>query len=412
MNIKDVIAPSFYKLFWQVQRNEKTEYFLKGGRGSTKSSFVSIMIILGMMMDPKANAVALKKVKETARESVFEQLIWAIGILGVADYWNIKVSPMTLTYLPTGQRIIFRGVDNPKKVKSGKLAVGYFKYIWYEELDEFNGMEEVRTVNQTFMRGGDVFCVFYSYNPPKSVKSWVNQESKVNKSTRLVHHSSYIDVPRKWLGDAFIIEAEHLKKVKPKAYKHEYLGEVTGTGGEIFDNVVLRTIKEDKLKEFDNIRHGIDWGYAVDPFAYGQMYYDKTRRKLYIFNEIYKVGLSNLRAAEEMKKLNPLNERITADSAEPKSIDEMHSYGLRVVPARKGPGSIEYGIKWLQALEELIIDPIRCPNAAREFSNYELEKSKTTGEWISKYPDKDNHMIDMVRYAMEGDFDGKNFSFS
>ncbi|MCK5129980.1 MAG: phage terminase large subunit, partial [Clostridiales bacterium] len=200
------------------------EYFLGGGRGSCKSSFVSIMIILGMMRNKNANAVALKKVKETLRESVFEQLLWAIDILGVTSYWDSCVSPMRITYLPTGQKILFRGVDNPKKVRSGKLARGYFKYIWYEELDEFCGMEEIRVVNQTFMRGGEKPQVFYSYNPPRSTSSWVNMEVLVSKESRLYHASDYLSVPRAWLGEAFILEAEHLRSVNLPAYQHEYLG--------------------------------------------------------------------------------------------------------------------------------------------------------------------------------------------
>jgi len=410
MNLRKIIAPCFYDVHKYIKVNKYIEYWLKGGRGSTKSSFASIQIILGMMKDKNANAAIFRKVKETCRESVFAQLQWAIEALGVNEYWKAYVSPMTIIYKPTGQKIVFRGVDDPKKVKAGKLATGYFKYLWFEELDEFSGMEEVRIVLQTFLRGGDNFAVLCSYNPPKSVKSWVNQEAQVPKETRLVHHSSYLDAlkhpdGRTWLGEAFIVEAEHLKKVKPKAYEHEYLGAVTGTGGEIFDNVTIREIADTEIAIFDNIRRALDWGYAVDPFAYVELYYDKTRRKLYIFDEIYKIGLSNRRAVELIKVKNKLNDWITADSAEPKSIDEVRHLGLRVRAARKGPGSVEFGIKWLQGLEEIIIDPKRCPKACKEFSNYELEKNRQ-GEWISKYPDKDNHIIDSVRYGTEFDQKG------
>jgi PBSX family phage terminase large subunit len=411
MNLTEIIAPSFYNLHKDIKEGRHTEYWLKGGRGSTKSSFISIEIILRMMRDKDANAVAIKKVKETCRESVFEQLIWAIEKLGVMQFWSVKVNPLTLTYLPTGQRIVFRGVDDPKKVKSGKLSTGYFKYIWYEELDEFAGPEEIRAVNQTFMRGGPKFVVFYSYNPPMSVKSWVNMESEVPKESRLCHHSTYLDVPRDWLGEAFIVEAEHLKKVKPRSYEHEYLGEVTGTGGEVFSNVKLREITDDEIARFDTVYRGIDWGYAVDPFAYGVMHYDSRRRRLYSFHEVYEVGLSNRRAAKKIACENVLNGWITADSAEPKSIDEMRDYGLKVRAARKGAGSIEFGIKWLCDLEEIVVDPTRCPNTAREFLNYELKKDRD-GSFISRYPDEDNHTIDMVRYALEDVFKRENFSFS
>src|SRR5690606_28306554 len=150
VRLTNLIAPSFYPVHHAVKRGGATHFLLSGGRGSTKSSFVAVEIIVGMMRDPQANAVALRKVKETIRESVYEQLLWAIEKLGVSHLWQSSVSPMRLTYLPTGQAIIFRGADNPRKVKSGKLRHGYVKYIWYEEADEFT-LEDIRTINQTFM---------------------------------------------------------------------------------------------------------------------------------------------------------------------------------------------------------------------------------------------------------------------
>jgi PBSX family phage terminase large subunit len=282
------------------------------------------------------------------------------------------------------------------------LARGYFKFIWYEELDEFYGMEEVRTINQTFMRGGPEFVVFYSYNPPKSKMNWVNSETLVKRPDRLVHHSDYRTVPKEWLGKPFLIEAEHLKKTKPVKYEHEYLGVATGTGGEVFDNVNLREINDKEIKSFDRIFNGIDWGYADDPFHFTRLHYDKTRRKIYIFDEIQERKLSNRRAAELIKpKLHDIGEIITADSAEPKSIDEIRTYNLKnILPAKKGPGSVEHGMKWLEDLEEIVIDPNRCPKTAKEFTNYELDRDKE-GNFISRYPDKNNHSIDSVRYALE-----------
>jgi PBSX family phage terminase large subunit len=406
VKLTDIIAPSFFDLHKAIKNNEYTHYLCKGGRGSTKSSELSVEIILGMMKDPNANAVVLRKVEKYIKDSVFEQLCWAISILKVDEYWDIKYSPITLTYRPTRQKILFRGADKPKKIKSTKFKKGYCKYIWYEEVDEFNGMEEIRMINQSLMRGGEKFNVFYSYNPPQSQNNWINTEALQDRPDRLVHHSTYLSVPRHWLGEQFFVEAEHLKKTKPEKYAHEYLGEVTGTGGEVFKNITIKAITVEEIKTFDNIRRGIDWGYAVDPFSYGVMHYDKTRKKLYIFYEVYKVGLSNLKASEEIKKENKDNKMITCDSAEPKSIDELRSYGMKVKGAKKGPDSIEYGIKFLQDLEEIIIDDKRCPNTAREFLQYELEKDGN-GNFKAKYPDKDNHTIDMCRYALEDDMKTK-----
>ncbi len=402
VNLRKVIAPSFYEIHSDIKHNRYTHYWLKGGRGSAKSSFVSIEIILGIMKDPDANAVALRKVKETIKDSVFEQLVWAIEKLKVTEYWDIKHNPMELTYLPTGQKILFRGADKPRKIKSIKVSRGYVKYIWYEEVDEFNGMEEIRIINQSLMRGGEQFVVFYTYNPPNSVRNWVNEEVLIERPDRKVHHSTYLTVPREWLGEQFFIEAEHLKKVNEKAYRHEYLGEVTGTGGEIFSNITIRKITDDEIKAFDKIRRGIDWGYAIDPFVYIKCHYDKTRRRLFIFDEIYQVGLSNRKAADMIKERDPEHRIIIADSAEPKSIAEMKTYGIRIKGAKKGPDSVDYGIKFLQDLEEIIIDIDRCPNAAREFLNYELEKD-SNGNFKADYPDKNNHTIDAVRYALEDD---------
>jgi len=407
MKLSDAIAPSFYSLHNKIKRNEYIHYWLKGGRGSTKSSFASIEIILGIMNDSTANAVCLRKVKETLKDSVYEQLKWAIEILGVEQYFDLGVSPLHITYLPTNQKILFRGTDNPKKIKSIKFKKGYCKFIWFEEVDEFNGMEEIRLINQTLMRGGESFVIFYTYNPPKSVNNWVNTEVTLTKDNRYIHHSTYLDVPKKWLGEQFFVEAEHLKKVNPTAYNHEYLGEVTGTGGEVFNNVTIRPITDAEISIFDNLRRGIDFGYAVDPFAYGVMHYDKTRKRLYIFHEFYKVGLSNRQAIEYIKKENTSNKLITADSAEPKSIDEFRSNGIKITGAKKGPDSIDYGIKFLQDLEEIIIDDNRCPNTAREFLTYEIEKD-AQGNLKSKYPDKNNHTIDMTRYALESDMKQNN----
>ena len=402
IELKDIIAPSFYGIHNDIKKQKHTYYWLKGGRGSTKSSFVSIEIILGMMKDSNANCVALRKVGLNLKDSVYEQLEWAIKMLGVEQYWLSKLSPLELVYIPTGQRIIFRGADKPKKIKSTKFKSGYCKYIWYEEVDEFNGMEEIRTINQSLMRGGESFCVFYSYNPPKSQRNWVNTEVLLPQETRVVHHSTYLTVPKKWLGEQFFQDAADLEKAKPESYRHEYLGEVTGTGGAVFTNLVIRPIVDEEIERFDNISRGLDWGYASDPFHYTVNHYDSTRRRLYIFYEIQLKSLSNRKAAEMIKAENKNNGLITCDSAEPKSIAEISDYGLRVIGARKGPDSVEYGIKWLQDLEEIIIDPVRCPHTAQEFNEYELESDGNDG-FKAKFPDKNNHSIDAVRYSRESD---------
>lgn len=405
VKLSEIIAPSFYEVHKVIKEELYTHHWLKGGRGSTKSSFISIEIIFNMIKDAQAgkltNAVIFRRVKDTLRGSVFEQMLWAIEKLQCQDEWEINYSPLKLTYKSTGQVILFKGADKPLKMKSIKVSKGYIKYIWYEEVDEFEGMEKIRNINQSVMRGGEKFVIFYSFNPPKSARSWVNKEMLDKRKDKFTHHSTYLKVPRDWLGEQFIIEAEELKEKKPEQYEHEYLGKVTGTGGEVFTNVIIRKITDEEIKSFDRVKRGLDWGYAADPLAYVVMHLDKTRKKLYIFFEIYKTRLSNSKAAELIKKENKLNQLVTADSAEPKSVDDLKEHGIRIKGAKKGPGSIEHGIKYLsEELEEIIIDDERCPNTAKEFTTYELEKD-SNGEWKADYPDKDNHTIDAARYGLE-----------
>lgn len=409
VRLSDLIAPAFYDLHYDIKQGLHTHYKLKGGRGSTKSSFISVEIIKGMMEDSDANAVCYRKVGNTLQESVYEQLLWAIDALQVSHLWRANLTPLRLTYLPTGQRIIFRGMDDPNKAKSIKIRKGYFKYIWLEERAELDGEEDERKVLQSLMRGGSKFVVFYSWNPPKSINNWVNQDVLYSREDTIIHHSDYRSVPTEWLGEQFLIEAEHLKETKPKAYEHEYLGIAIRTGGQVFDNVVTRKITSEELAHFDKLRNGLDWGYAADPFAFIQSHYDKTHRRLFIFGEVYQVKLSNRKAALQMIKMNPDNKLTIADSAEPKSIADLRELGINIKGAVKGPGSVEYGIKFLQDLEAIVIDPVRCPNAAREFNGYELERDKN-GNFKGSYPDKDNHTIDAVRYSLEDDMPKKGYT--
>lgn len=401
--LADLIARPFYPVHWDIKDGLHTHYWLHGGRGSTKSSFVSLEIILGVMQHDGANAICYRKVKETLKDSVFAQLLWAIDALGVSDYWRVTQSPMQLVYVPGDRRIYFRGLDYAKKSKSIKPRNGYFRYIWFEELDEFAGMEEVRSVIQSVMRGGERFSVFYTFNPPKSARSWVNDEASTPAPDRFVHHSDYRGVPRDWLGEAFIAQAEHLREVRPDAYAHEYLGEVTGTGTEVFRNLTFREITDDEIARFPELLRGLDFGYASDPAHYTVCHYDGTRRRLYILHELHALRLSNAQLAEAIKAEMALHGRgrVCCDSAEPKSIDDLYMLGVPAYGAYKGAGSVKWGMKFLaEEIEEIIIDPVRCPNTRREFYEYELEIDPH-GNVIPEFPDKNNHSIDAVRYGCE-----------
>lgn len=305
---------------------------------------------------------------------------------------------MRLRISGPGRRFFFFGVDDPQKIKSIKLPFGYVGICWMEELDQFSGMEEIRNLNQSLLRGGPVFWEFCSFNPPKSQNNWVNEEKLFDDPDRLVHHSTYLGVPREWLGERFFEDAEKLKIKNEMAYRHEYLGEVTGTGSAVFENVEDMGMSDELVGNFDRLYYGLDFGFAVDPLAYVAMYYDSMREDLYIFDELYRQKMTNSQAAKAIK-LRISGGRILADAAEPKSIAEMSDYGLRISGARKGPDSVDFGMRWLQNRAHIYIDKRRCPNTYKEFVAYEYERNKD-GQFISAYPDVNNHSIDAARYGL------------
>lgn len=405
------IIEAFDALHAAIKRHKYTHYWLKGGRGSTKSSCISLEIPLLLISNPTVHVVIMRKVANTLKKSVYQQLQWAINALGLADEFTFKTSPLEITLKRTGQTITFLGVDDKMKIKSFKPAFGYVGVVWYEELDQFAGMEEIRNINQSLLRGGKNYWCFYSFNPPKSRDNWVNVEQLHDEPDRLVTHTNYTQVPADWLGEQFILEAEKLKELRPELYAHEYLGEVTGTGGAVFDNVEEREITDEEIANFDNLHHGIDFGFARDPFAYTKSHFDEKHDIIYIYDEHYEVRLKNKRAYEKIKDKVGCD-IVYADSAEPKSIDELEELGLNIRGVRKGGDSRDYGMKWLSDRYKIIIDKKRCPNVYREFVTYEYERDKDDN-FISAYPKKNDHTIDSVRYAYrETMLVGRRFEFS
>lgn len=404
ISLKSLIAPCFYEVHQDIKAGKHLEYMFPGGRGSTKSSFISLELVINILKDPKAHAVCYRKIGNKLETSVYNQIKWAINALNLNDFFRFYKNPLKIEYLPTGQQILFYGLDDPENSRSIKLPFGYIKILWFEELKQFDGIKEIRDVKQSVVRGGEDALIFYSYNPPADLTNWVNKEARKNVPHRLVTRSTYLDVNPDWLGKPFFIEAEALKAENPLAYRNEYLGEEVGTGLNVFTNVQLKSITTEEIRNnFFNVCEGIDWGYAVDPFVFIKVHYDRKYKTLYIFDEIYQVGLSNDDAIERVIKKHTKSTEIIADSEEPKSVDDFENSGLPIRGARKGPGSVSYGIKRLQGLTKIIIDPQQCPNAAREFSEYSLEQNKD--ETVkSKFPDKDNHTIDATRYALEDEF--------
>ena len=381
-----------------IDDREYAQYDFRGGRGSLKSSFCGLKLVDLIMLNSRFCGLAIKQLKTDLRDSIYAQTVWAIDELGLTDEFKCTISPMQITRISTGQIIYFRGGDEPNKIKSLKPPRDmYIGVIWIEEADQIRGTDALRSIKQSAFRGGDEGILFRSYNTPISQLHYINVESRKANPRRLIHHSHFKNAPRRWLGEAFWDEAEALKASNERAYRHEYDGEATGTGATVFENIVQRQITDKEIEEYDRIYYGIDWGYFPDPFHFSEMYYNAGNRKLYIFGERRLWKSSNQNSANEIEKYKDC--KITADSAEPKSIDDFRDWGFDVRAAEKGPGSVEYSMKWLQGLSEIVIDPVRCPYTAEEFVIYEYPRNKDD-EIMSEFSDKDNHSIDSVRYAM------------
>ena len=397
----DQIAPTFLPLVYDIKTGKHKEYVLPGGRGSTKSSFISLAMIDHLKRHPQVHAAVFRQVGNTMRDTVYNQLQWAIRTLGLEGEWKYTTNPLEITNVLTGQKVYFRSADNPDKIKSLKPPFGHVGCLWFEELDQFHGEEAIRKIEQSVVRGGDDIIKFKSFNPPKSALNWANQWIKIPRADRLVVTSDYTPVPEEWLGRQFIEDAAFLKETNPVAYENEYMGVANGQGGAVFDNIEVREITDDEIKHFDNIFNGIDWGWYPDPFAFMRMHYDAGRHTLYIWHEYTCNKRSNEQTAKDLRSQGITeNDIITADSAEQKSVGDYRAYGLLCRAAEKGPHSREYSYKWLQSLRAIVIDPARCPVATEEFLHYEYERDKD-GNVISGYPDGNDHAIDAVRYAME-----------
>lgn len=401
------IGKGFVDLYRDIKERKHDDYWLEGGRGSIKSSFWSEIVPEELENNPNWCAICIRKVANTLKDSVYSQLEWGMDKLSetypfINENWVKTKNPLEIKNKKTGQMIYFRGADDTGKIKSIKPPKGmYIALIIYEEFDQMKGMNEVRKIDQSVKRGGNEFLTFRIYNTPKSKRHFVNVEKRLPNSKRLVHKSTYLDVPVEWLGQPFFDDAEILKQNNPIAYENEYLGIETGDGGNVFENIELREITDEEIENFDYIYQGIDFGWYPDPLAWTKMCYQPNKLTLYIYDEFVVNKMSNAKVWGylQQKKGVKNDDLITADSAEPKSIGDFQSYGSLMRGAKKGPDSVEYSMKWLSSLAKIVIDPIRCPKSAEEFSTYEHPQDKD-GNYITGYVDKDNHCIDSVRYGL------------
>lgn len=396
-----LVSPAFAESHRAVKSGEINELVEKGGRGSGKSSFISLELILLLLKHPECHAVVMRRVGNTLRTSVYAQICWAIAALGLSSRFKCTVRPMECTYLPTGQKILFFGVDDPGKLKSIKVPFGYIGLAWFEELDQFDGTEQVRNVEQSLFRGGPYSFCFKSFNPPAMARNWANKYVLKPEAGCMVHHSTYLTTPAQWLSPKFLADAQHTKETNETAYRHEYLGEVVGSGSAVFENLRIEPITDKQIKAFDYIFCGQDWGWYPDPNQFVACAYDSGARTLYIYEEFRGCRQSN--AAWAKKIAHHKDDLILADpgSGGDRNVSDFKDYGFWMREAKKGPNSVAYGNRWLQSLAAIVIDPERCPETAKEFSEYEYERDPKTGEVLEGYPDAANHSIDATRYALE-----------
>lgn len=421
------ISPAFCAVSRAVEAGTQ-EIILKGGRGSSKSSYAYQKQLDVLLARPDAMWLCMRRFANTLRRSCFANVLWAIRKRGMsigrsgedADF-TASVSPMEVTYNATGQKIVFSGLDDPEKLKSITFDDPRKKIeiLTWEEYSQFDPAD-VRNVEYSVLRG-DYGLEFKLFNPPPDAEHWANREAaeKAEDPATLVHHSTWRDVPEEFLGARFVANAERMYRESPEAAKNELDGETIELTGKVFRNVEDQTITPEQIAGFKWIRCGMDWGFEQDPWVWLRVAYDRKSRTLYVFDELYNtltldepnIAAVKLRLAEldehgkplrtgdgepAFRAAKPANE-VRADCSAPKDIARWRNSGVEVVGASKRI-PVDDGIRWLQKRSRIVIDRKRCPLAYQEFVRYravEDEDGRFRG-----YPDKDNHAIDAVRYAV------------
>jgi PBSX family phage terminase large subunit len=405
IKFSEIIAPQFHQVHALIRDEDYSEFWLKGGRGSTKSTFAALQCVIGLVSDRNANAIVIRKTANTLRGSVMETILAAVDQLDRSLKFDHIKSPSEITYLPTNQKIIMRGLDDPKKLKSIKIRKGYFKILWFEEVEEFTSMEEIRSVRQSVLRGGEKFITIFTFNPPRNPNHWIYQEMNYLNPDRFIHHSHYNQVPRHWLGEEFFKIAERLKINNYEAYQHEYDGIPIGNPEEIIFSGHY------EVKEFEapatNLMYqnrfffGADWGFANDPstlircYIFGECLY--IDYEAYGFQtEIDRLGRELFSQVPESKKW-----KIYGDCSRPETISNVARQGYNIQAAKKWENSVIEGIEYLKGFKKIIIHS-RCLNLIKEFQNYSYKVDRNTREVLPKVNDTAgwDHGIDAIRYAL------------
>lgn len=385
---------------WEGKLNIR-EIILKGGRGSIKSNVAAAIVEETIYNDPQAHCVFTRRYKTDLRGSVYNQFMKTVTRHGRLDDWDFTTSPLCARYKKTGQMVIFVGADKPISLKSYNLSFGYVKLLIHEECDEMAGVEQMDNIEDTFLRADTPAIDIKIFNPPKSANNFMNEytASKENDPQTLVCHSYYYNVPTEWLGKRFFERAEWFKEHKPKYYANNYLGEVTGTGGAIFENLELRDITEDEVDAMPYFYHGLDFGYE-HPQTFIKCYYDREKDVLYPIEEVYSKRCKNSTFAQKIKKYKGVE--IIADSARPDNISDMNDWGFDVIGAVKRWGANkgrDYCWEWLRQCNKIVVDRNRTPHLADELTKLEFELLKD-GSFSSEYPKLNEDCIMALIYAL------------
>ena len=400
IRLPDVVGRG-YGTFWRFKGRYRV---CKGSRASKKSKTTALWFIVNMMEYPQANTLVIRKTFRTLKDSCYTELKWAVHRLGVDAWWDFKLNPLEATYKPTGQKIYFRGLDDPLKVTSITVDVGVLCWAWLEEAyevmneDDFNILDE--SIRGGVPEGSGLFKQWTITFNPWNEHHWLKKRffDAPPDPDILAMTTNYMC--NEWLDAADIRVFEDMKRRNPRRYAVAGLGGWGIVDGLVYENWREEAFDLDKIRRQDGIVScfGLDFGYTNDPSTLFCGLLDKENKRLFVFDEMYEKGMSNRRIADEITRMGFAKEQITADSAEPKSIDELKGYGLRVKAAQKGRDSIQNGIQWIQELE-IIIHP-RCVNFLTEISNYTWDKDKF-GNKLNVPIDDFNHLMDAMRYAVE-----------
>ncbi|WP_268623878.1 PBSX family phage terminase large subunit [Paenibacillus alvei] len=400
INIHEIIGKG-YNRFWH---NKQFYRVVKGSRGSKKSKTTALNFVYRMMKHPWANLLVIRRYSNTLRQSVYTDLKWAINRLGVASLWRTNDSLPELTYIPTGQKIIFRGLDDPLKLTSITVDVGSLCWAWFEEAYEIESEDKFRTVVES-IRGSfpdpDYFKQITITFNPWSERHWLKRvffDEKTREDDCFAITTTFRC--NEWLDDGDRARYESLYRTNPRRARIVCDGDWGVADGLVYDRFrVAEFDRLDVLKRATAVTNGLDFGYTHDPTAFVSVAVDEPNKRIYIMDELYKRGMSNKAIYDELSRMGYSKSPIIADSAEPKSIDELKALGLqRIKGAAKGKDSIMHGIQFIQGYE-IVIDP-RCVNFITEINNYTWSKDKD-GNTINRPIDEFNHILDALRYAME-----------